>query len=493
MTKRCIGIDIGSNRISAVQLSLEDGDFCVEKIFDAPTRRNTDSPAQLLHALFHHHEFDCNAEVAISIPHESVYFRTVQADAANLVLLRNDTAAALENELPLTNDQIIAQTCSERHLPDNTYSVLAAAMEKTSLQKRLNILAEAKIKPCCIEPAILAVHRIVALNHPQAAQGRAVIAYIDDSHLILAVTENNDIIIVRNVPITIASDNDNDLAQHQITQLLARETEITWQKTFGEQLPDHTTVYIAARRKVTEDFEATITEALPCTTLIVNPYKKLKYAADKKYDYTLLIPAGLALSMLMHDQAAPVNFLQAETADTQHKLDTHRELLTCGMLVAAIAVVACVGLFTRLAGLEAINTNITNETRNVFHAALPHVQNIAIPLVQLDEELQSLQKNYELFAPFGPTNRAPLKVLDNITQTIPSDMDIKVDEMYLSNQIVRIRAKCDSFDTAYQWESLLQKVPGFELAEVQDDIEKQSETEVVKFTILIMSKTGQEI
>jgi len=395
MAKCCIGIDIGSNRISAVQLSLQDGVLCVEKIFDAPTRRNTDSPSQLLHALFHRHGFDCNAEVAISIPHESVYFRTVQVDATNLVLLRTDTAAALENDLPLTNDQIIAQICSERHLSGDTYSILAAAMEKTSLQKCLNILAEAKIKPCCIEPAILAVHRIVVLNHPQAAQGRAVIAYIDDSHLILAVTENNDILIVRNVPIAAASDNDNDFAQHQITQLLARETEITWRKTFGEELPDHTTVYVAARRKVTEDLEATIAEALTCTALIVDPYKKLKYSADQKTDYALWISKGLALNILMHDQAAPVNFLQADTADTQHKLDARRELLTCGLLIAAIAVVACVGLFTRLASLEAKYSNINNETRDVFHAALPNVQNIVSPLVQLEQELQSLQNNYE--------------------------------------------------------------------------------------------------
>jgi len=63
----------------------------------------------------------------------------------------------------------------------------------------------------------------------------------------------------------------------------------------------------------------------------------------------------------------------------------------------------------------------------------------------------------------------------------------------MNNQSVRIRAACNSFDTAYQWESLLQKVPGFELAEVQDDIEKQTDTGVVNFTILILSKTGREI
>jgi len=493
MAKRCIGIDMSSNCLSAAQLWLEDGNLRIEKTFNAKTRRNTDSPSQLLRALFNDHGFDGSARVAVSIPNESVYFRTLRTDSANLDRLRDDTVAALENNLPFNKDRIIAQLCCSRRLSDDNYSVLAAAMEKTSFHQCINILAEARIKPDCVEPAILAVHRIVTLNHPAAADGRAVIAYIDHSHLVLAVTENNDILIVRNVPIGPVSDSGADLAQYQIAGLLSRETEITWRKLFTEELTDQTILYLAAEHRVTEDFQAAVAEALTCTAVIVQPCAKLKSSLEQSTHNALWIAKGLALGILTPDETSTVNFLQADTADMQPEINAKKEVMTFGLLIAAIVVVSSVGLFTRLSSLEAKYTNLTNETRNVFHAALPQVRNVVSPVVQLDQQLQSLRKDYQLFAPFGPTKLAPLMVLSNITKSIPPHMNIQVNEMLVTTQSVRIRAACDSFDTAYQWESLLQKIDGFELAEVQDDIERLPDTGIVNFTILIPAKTEQKI
>ena len=75
MVKRCIGIDIGSSCICAVQVMRTDEGFCVEKVLGTQIRRSTDSPEEVLRLLFNQHGFDRRAEVAISMSHDAVFFQ----------------------------------------------------------------------------------------------------------------------------------------------------------------------------------------------------------------------------------------------------------------------------------------------------------------------------------------------------------------------------------------------------------------------------------
>ncbi|MHC4543166.1 MAG: pilus assembly protein PilM [Planctomycetota bacterium] len=201
MVKRCIGIDIGFSYLRAVQIMRTEDELCIEKIFSTQTRRSKDSPLEILRRLSSKHGFDRRSDVAISMPHDAVFFRNLETDFTGLEHIRQAPKSALAHNIPIEQDEIIAQACSHRQLPDDKYSVLTAAVSKTSLRERLNILAGAKIHPNLVETAIFAIHSTIATNHPEIATGQAIIAYIDESYLTLAVTENNNILIVRNIPI----------------------------------------------------------------------------------------------------------------------------------------------------------------------------------------------------------------------------------------------------------------------------------------------------
>jgi Tfp pilus assembly PilM family ATPase len=165
-------------------------ELCIEKIFSTQTRRSKDSPLEILRRLSSKHGFDRRSDVAISMPHDAVFFRNLETDFTGLEHIRQAPKSALAHNIPIEQDEIIAQACSHRQLPDDKYSVLTAAVSKTSLRERLNILAGAKIHPNLVETAIFAIHSTIATNHPEIATGQAIIAYIDESYLTLAVTEN---------------------------------------------------------------------------------------------------------------------------------------------------------------------------------------------------------------------------------------------------------------------------------------------------------------
>lgn len=182
MIKRCIGIDIGFSYLRAVQIMRTEDELCIEKVFSTQTRRSKDSLLDILRQLSSKHGFDRRSDVAISMPHDAVFFRNLETDFAGLEQIHQVPKSTLEHNFPIEPDQIVAQACSHRRLPDDKYSVLTAAVSKTSLHDRLNILAGAKIHPNLVETAIFAIHSTIVTNHPEIATGQAIIAYIDESY-----------------------------------------------------------------------------------------------------------------------------------------------------------------------------------------------------------------------------------------------------------------------------------------------------------------------
>jgi len=505
MVKRCIGIDIGSSHLRAVQLARVEQELHIEKIFSTQIRRNTDSPPDILKSLISRHGFDSRAAIATSVPQDAVFFRNLETDFAGLEQFRQHDSAALEHDFPLSADEIATQVYSYRQLPDGRFSVLTVAVSKKSLRQRRNLLAEAKMHPDLAETAIFAIHAAVAVNHPEIKQGLAIIAYVDESYLTLAVTQDNNILIVRNLRLIRHPDSNAGpdpsgtggagSAQEQITEVLSGEAEISWRKIFGTEIEPDSRFYLVTGGGVSDDLKAAVEQKLPCQTIFVDPYANIKRSPDCEADGTMCLAEGLALRLLAPEKTAGVNFLQADNGGRKPTLNLKKELVICAALVSAIAVFLLVGLFVRLFYMERNYARIRNEIREVFRTALPEEKNIVNPLVQLEQKMESFRKDYQLFATFHPTSLAPLEVLHRISMSVPSQAGFtqpirwagfKVDDLLITPSSVRVSGTCDSFESVYRWQEFLQKVPGFALVDVQD-AQKEAQSNVVRFTILISS------
>jgi Tfp pilus assembly PilM family ATPase/Tfp pilus assembly protein PilN len=484
MIKRCIGIDIGLSYLRAVQIMRTEEELCIEKVFSTQTRRSKDSPQEILRSLSSNHGFDLRADVAVSMSHDAVFYRSLETDIAGLEQISRYTRSALEHNIPMPQEQIIAQTCSRRGLPDDKYSVLTAAVAKSSLRERLNILAGAKIHPNLVETAIFALYSTIATNHPEITNDKAIIVYIDESYLTLGVAENGNILTVRNIPIVSEPDNNTDSVPDQVAEVLIHEAKVTWRKVFDTDVEQETTIYLAATSDIYDCLEAAITGNTGCRTVIVEPYARVKCIPEHNGNNEICIAEGLALRGLAPDKTVGINFLDADYADTKPALDLKKELVICAMLTAAIVIISSVGLFVRLLHLESKYANIKNEMREIFQRTVPEETNIVNPLVQLEQKLEAFRKDSQLFTSFYPTNLSSLKVLHSITTNTPTQGNIKINDLLITTESVRLQGTCDSFDSVYQWQRLLQEIPGFTLVDVQD-VQKNPGGNTIHFTVLI--------
>jgi len=486
MVKRCIGIDIGSSYLCAVQIVRTAGEFCIEKVFDTQIRRSTDSPEDILRLLFSRYGFDKRADVAISMPHDAVFFRNLKTDSAGLEQIREQNWSALEHNFPVEAEKIVAQTYSYHPLPEGKYSVLTAASARASLHERLNIFTEVKMHPTLVEAAIFAVHSTVAVNHPEIMTGQAIIAYIDECYLTLAVTRDGDVLVVRSIPIITGSDSNIDSVQEQIAEVLSCEAQVTWQKVFAAAIEQDTKIYLVTAGEGSDYLTGLIEENLHCQTTIVDCCATVKSLPERKADLPICVAEGLALRVLAPEQTKGINFLEADKADAKPALNLKKELVVCATLIGAIAVFSLVGLFVRLSHLETDYARIKNKTTEIFKATLPEEKNIISPLVQLEQKLESFRKDSQLFASLSPACLTPLEVLHRVSANSPSRTNVKVDDILIAADTVRVNGTCDSFESVYQWQRLLQEVPGFTLVDVKDP-QKQSKSGIVHFTMLLSS------
>ena len=484
MVKRCIGIDIGSSYLRAAQISRTGEELHVEQVFSTRIRRSADSPPDVLRSLISKYGFACGADIAISMPHDAVFFRSLEADFAGSEQVNEPGKPTLEHNFPIPPDEIVAEAGPYRKLPDERYSALTAAVSRASLRERLNLLATAKMHANLVEPAIFAIHSSIAVNHPEIMTGTAIIAYVDERYLTLAVTQNNDILIVRNTPFISPSENNTNLAQEQIAEVLSREAQITWRKVFGSEVEEDTKVYLATGGNVPGGLEAVVEEILPCQIIIVDPYAKVKFSAEHNSDGAICLAEGLALRILAPEKTTGINFLEADNANIKPTLNLKKEFVICATLVATIAAISLAGLFMRLSHLETKYAHIKNEIREVFQRTLPDEKNIVSPLAQLEQKLESLRKDHQLFASFWPTGLAPLEVLRSITASTASQASVKIDDLLITGESVRLTGTCDSFESVYQWQRLLQEIPEFTLVDVQD-VQREPKTGAIHFTILI--------
>ncbi len=485
--KRCIGIDIGRSHVRAVQMARTPVGFCIEKVFGAQARRSTDSLPGILRGLREDHGFDPRADVAVSLPHHLFFFADVETDAAGLEKYREGDTAGLNDSFPIPPEDIVAQVCSVLPSGAGKKSLLVAAASCALLREQMNALGEAEIKPVRVETPTTAVQAAIAANHPEIAKELAVMLYVDASTLSIAVTQDGCILLVRNLPM-ISVENQNAESLARLTaEVVAQEIEITWRRLFGRDPDAGLGIFLVASRPMTGPFAAAIGAKINCRIIPVDPYANVKRLETEDADFSLCVAEGLAIRTLQPSGADGINFLAAYRARTRPQMRMKRELAICGGIAAAAVVIWTVGLFLQLSTFESQYAELRRQEEAIFRRVAPEEQTIVNPAAQIQQRLDSLRKDGELFTCFNAGRPAPLETLSTLSRQMPAKGSLKLEDVLIAADSIRIMGNCDSFATFFEWQRLLEKTPGLQLVDAPQPT-KDSESQRVKFTVSLSTR-----
>jgi hypothetical protein len=466
MPKRCIGIDIGRSHVCAAQVVRTAEGLRMERAFGMQTRRNTDSLPAVLQSLMSEHGFDRRADVAVSLPQHAFFFADIETDAKGLETIRGSDAAGLKDYFPIPADDLVAQICSVLPMDGGKCSVLVAASSRAQLYGGLQTMHEGTIKPARIDTPITAVHTTILTNHPESATGLAMILCVDPSTLSLAVTHDGRLLLARNIPLFSLNDQDGEAFAQQTADIVAQEIEITWRRLFGSDPDPGLRIFLVAPRQMVDSLTPPIQDKTGGQVIPVNPYAHVARSEEVDAALPMCVAEGLALRALEPDAANPIDFLAAYRARTRPRVRPARELTVCAGLAAAAVVVWAVGLFLQLSSLESAYGQLKQQMEAVFREAVPEEQNIVNPAAQLQQRLDAFRKEYDLLTSLNPNRKAPLEILYVLSQNTPATASLKLQDILIAADSVRITGTCDSFTTLAEWQRLLETIPGWRVVDV---------------------------
>ena len=476
----------------AAQVARTAEGFRLEKAFAMQTRRSTDSLPAILHALTDKHGFDRRADVAVSLPLQAFFFADVETDAKGLEQIRAADTMWLKDYFPIPADDIVAQVCSVVRVETGKNSVLVAASSRPQLREGLQSLNEARIKPVRMDTPITAVHKAIVINHAEAAAGLALVLYVDPSTLSLAVTHDGSILLVRNIPMFSSDDRDAEAIAQQIAEIVAQEIEITWRRLFGNDPDPGLRIFLSAPHEMAEALTPSIQDKTNGQVILVNPYARVARSeeAEADLDLPLCVAEGLALRVLEPEKAGAVDFLAAYRARTRPRFRMTRELTVCASLAAAAAIIWVVGLFLQLSSLESSYGQLKKQAEEVFRQAVPEEGNIIDPAAQLQQRLEAFRKEYEVLTCLNSGRPAPLEILYALSRNTPATGSLRLQDVLIAADSVRITGSCDSFATLSEWQRLLEALPGLRVVDVPRPT-KDAQSGKVQFTISLSTSESK--
>src|SRR5262249_54004887 len=122
-----------------------------------------------------------------------------------------------------------------------------------------------------------------------------------------------------------------------------------------------------------------------------------------------------------------------------------RAVMRLGQLAAGVALVAGLATALEMYRLQARYEMLRQEIRHVFTTTLPDQQTIVSEKAQLEDAVTILQSRQRLRS---STTISPLELLRQLSNGLPEQVSLDLDEWTLDEESARLRGTTTSFDAA---------------------------------------------
>ncbi|MDT8302659.1 MAG: pilus assembly protein PilM [Sedimentisphaerales bacterium] len=488
--KRSIGIDINRDKISMVQLCFTGGKFSLErasvrKIHESGSseENSTTDIKAVINSMLTEDKFDMSAKVAVTAPTDKVFFHNFRTDLSANEDVQQLIKFELEDDFPIPFDELVAGICGSRELNGNDREYLIGAINRMELQGRIKTIKQANLKCSNVTPDVCALYAAVSINHNLIDNIPSVIIHADNSRIILAISEKGRLICVRHF-------NSQDLTEVQggtSVQVLTREIEMTVRAVFGPDTDTRRKVFISSNNKLLDGLFERLPGAMNCEVVALNPFAKIDYP-EQQPNPDIVIAAGLAM-IGTNEIPDVLNFIAIDELRSDQTVEIKRGLYIAGALLLAIGVLLIAMLFNELNNLENRHELVKKQIREVFVQTLPQEKKIVNELAQLNEKLESSQAQYNALAAGLSDRVSPLRILQIISEKITSDQNVRINDISMAPESVRLAGVAPSFESVDNLMSLLRQVSGFDTVEVPSiDVDPQGRGVRFKLSIKTIMK-----
>jgi len=452
---RSVGLDIGSRTATLAVVNTGLKGVKVERVMTRPIGTGPEGILQAVTLL----KAACplrHAPVAISVPVHTVSSRLVTLPFALRSKLEAVLPSELEGQIPFELDDVVIDFFTVTQEPDRAH-VLAAALPKSTLRSRLDELARAGIDPRVVTVDAVALASASTTWLP--ATRNAALVHLDDAWASVGLLHDGKLHAMRGIW-SHAEATTSPLPEARALQPVVTELGRTLRAYAAESGHIIEALALSGHGVERPDVMATFTESLGLELL---SWPRVSVGGVEES----LAPAAVALGLAVagaNGNPGLIDFRRGEFVYGRERAGLRRRLITVGAMVATVLVAGGADLVTRLTLKEHRYRAVQEQVRASFREVLPGVTTVVNEADQLQAAIDTLNKQRA----FLGGEVGGLGVLLALTDAIPKESAIKISDLTIDQDKVRIEAETISFEWVNKIESALSKSPLIKAITVSD-------------------------
>jgi general secretion pathway protein L len=452
MSRTFLGLDIHQDTVSAVVVksTMKGG------IVDAHLQMRLDQePSEEQHPLTS--TLEKIAEVVnfkevicvVALPSGSVSYRNISVPFKDHKKIRQILPYELEPMLPKAADELVVDYYVVQE--DEKSDLLAATLEKETLDTYLDILAQFHIDPVLI--TIGAFPTAVTLNHHKDSYEDMVVVDSDNRTHTLYIIVNRRIALVRSFARSKTAQSDLMALSLNIHRTLAGiedlmdlefEPDVVLLSGYGIDAPKAELKLAAMLKMNVVRFDpvndpAAIRPDAPSTGW--NPYVMQNACA--------LVAVELAGYECL-------NFYKSRYGFKRHLYEHRKNITTTSILIAAVLVLWLGGILFDSHDMKTKLDDYNQKIETIFKETFPKITRIVNPVQQMRTEIGELKKQISGSNSSEPIPNA-IDILHTISDALPKELDVKLERFIINNDGMQLSGNSSGFDVVDTMKGRLEK------------------------------------
>ena len=384
-----------------------------------------------------------------ALPSGSVSYRNISVPFKDHKKIRQILPYELEPLLPSSADELAVDYYVVKE--DEKSDLLAATLEKETLNTYLNILAQFHIDPVLM--TIGAFPTAVTLSHHKDSYKNMVVVDSDNRTHTLYIIANGRIALVRSFARSKTAQSDLMALSLNIHRTLAGiedlmdlefEPDMVLLSGYGIDAPKAELKLAAMLKMNVVRFDPindpnAIRPETPTTGW--NPYVMQNACA--------LVAVELAGFECL-------NFYKSRYGFKRHLYEHRKNITATGILVAAVLLLWLGGILFESHDMNTKLDDYHQKIETVFKETFPKVTRIVNPVVQMRTEIGELKKQISGSSSSEPIPNA-IDILHTISDSLPKELDVKLERFIINNDGMQLSGNSSGFDVVDTMKGRLEK------------------------------------
>lgn len=431
--------------------------------------------------------------VLAALPAHHAILRNLMLPFRDRRRIRQTITFALDEHMPFEPEDVVVDFRPLPVQPDaHQTQVLAGGMLKQEIAGCLSLLGSAGIEPGALDLDVFSLADAAVLGG-SGLPGETALLYVQPERTLLTLLQDGAPVFARSLAQGPPADA-GDLPDAQKLSKQLQHTLYACEHAVQSPYEPDLLLLFGVDRDNLERLAADLTEATSLTTHVWRLQAANYKAADGGMAAPVQGPAahpvalGAALRGL-HRRTRGLNLRRGDFAPHSNLRELRGRLIALGVVGVTVAGLGLGNLYLQNHFKTGRLARLQDDIAKAFREVLPGAR-LVRPVVQIREKIGDLDRRLRAFGGLAGAQFSALQILRELSARAPASLDVEVDDLTISGEVIELSASTASYDNVVRLQSAFAASPL--LSDVTINNTRQAPNNRVQFRLSLRAANGLE-